>query len=546
LNTSSFSVPWTRGKRPGCFSKSGLLRSARPSVECLEDRALPSATTVSIIDDSNQGFSTTGHWDLWTNGGYLGDVHEATGRTGADVASWTFNNLTAGLYRVSVTWTPWPDRASNAPYTVLDGSTVLGSAAVNQLIAPVGLSDAGAFWQDLGNFQVHGNGLVVQLSDAANGNVIADAVRVEWLGPIPQGPAVQVLDSSGLNVPGGTGSVNTGSTFLNTLLSRAFTVDNIGTQPLQLSGPITLPAGFSLAAGFGSTTLAPGASTSFTVRLDATTPGAYGGLVSFATNDPNHSPFTFSLSGTVSTVDSIDDSNPGFSTTGSWTQWTNGGYLGNVHEATGGTGADVASWTFGNLAPGQYRVSVTWTPFPDRASNAPYTVLDGSTVLGKSAVNQQVAPAGLTDAGATWQDLGTFQVHGTSLVVQLSDAANGNVIADAVRIEWLGPLPQPLGGGKGHSHKGGDKDDDDKHERPEKHHHQHHHHKRGGEHEGRRAELLEHARHKELDHDGAGTHAARGDRDADDRDVAGLAIAISRRQTADSLFAQGLENEERS
>jgi hypothetical protein len=396
---------------------------------------------VSIIDDSNPGYTNTGSWTLFNGSGYLGDVHYATGRNGADVSFWTFSNLLPGQYRVSVTWTPYPDRATNAPYTVLDGNTVLGSAAVNQQIGPSSFSDASAAWQDLGTFEVTSGGLVVQLSDNANGTVIADAVRIQWVAPIPQGASPQVLDGT-TTVADGTGSVSMGSTALGTPLTKTFTVENLGTQALTLSGPIVLPAGFSLVSGFGATTLAPRASTTFTVRLDGTTPGAYSGQVSFGTNDPNNNPYTFSLSGTVSTVNIIDDSNPGYTNTGSWTLFNGSGYLGDVHYATGRTGADVSSWTFGNLAPGQYRVSVTWTPYPDRATNAPYTVLDGATALGTVAVNQQVGPAGFNDAGAAWQDLGSYQVRNGSLVVQLSDAANGNVIADAVRIQWLAPLPQ--------------------------------------------------------------------------------------------------------
>jgi hypothetical protein len=399
-------------------------------------------TAVSIIDDRTAGFSTVGNWTLWTNGGYQGDVREATGRSGADVASWTFANLVPGQYRVAATWTAWPDRATNAPYTVLDGTTALATVQVNQQVAPAGFSDVGAMWQDLlGTFEVRSGSLVVQLSDAGNGNVIADAVRLQWVAPLPQGPAVQVLDGS-TPLADGTSSVSLGSTFVGAAVTKTFTVKNLGTQPLVLSDPISLPAGFSLAADFGSTTVAPGASTTFTVRLDATAAGSYSGQVSFATNDPNNNPFTFTVSGTVTAAGFIDDSDPGFSTVGNWTQWTNGGYKGNVHEATGRSGADVASWTFPNLAAGQYRVSVTWTAWPDRATNAPYTVLDGSAAQGTVLVNQQVAPSGFNDAGAVWQDLGTFEVRSGSLVVQLSDAGNGNVIADAVRLQWVAPLPQ--------------------------------------------------------------------------------------------------------
>jgi hypothetical protein len=107
-----------------------------------------------------------------------------------------------------------------------------------------------------------------------------------------------------------------------------------------------------------------------------------------------------------------------------------------------GSGAAVATWTFANLTPGYYRVSTTWQPYPNRVVDAPYTILDGSTVLATVLVNQQQAPAGFTADGQSWQDLGgPYAVFGNTLVVRLSDLATPAgyyVIADAVRVERLG------------------------------------------------------------------------------------------------------------
>src|SRR5262249_15401076 len=118
------------------------------------------------------------------------------------------------------------------------------------------------------------------LADAGNG--------------LPQGPVIRVLSSNSI-LPDGTGSVNFGSTFVGTALTKTLTVQNIGTQNLVLTNPTSLPAGFSLAAGFGSTTVAPGASTTFTLKLTALTAGSYSGTVSFGTNDPNNKAFTFTI-----------------------------------------------------------------------------------------------------------------------------------------------------------------------------------------------------------------------------------------------------------
>ena len=102
-----------------------------------------------------------------------------------------------------------------------------------------------------------------------------------------------------------------------------------------------------------------------------------------------------------------------------------------------GTGSSTATWIF-TVTPGQFRVSTTWLAYSNRATNAPYTILDGSTSKGTILVNQQAAPSGFSDQGGTWQDLGTFTISGNQLVVQLTNNANGYVIADAVRIERIG------------------------------------------------------------------------------------------------------------
>ena len=63
-----------------------------------------------------------------------------------------------------------------------------------------------------------------------------------------------------------------------------------------------MPAGFTIVSNFGSTTLAPGASTTFTIRLDAKKAGNYCGEVLFDDNDVTASRFSFTLSGVVSKI----------------------------------------------------------------------------------------------------------------------------------------------------------------------------------------------------------------------------------------------------
>ena len=98
----------------------------------------------------------------------------------------------------------------------------------------------------------------------------------------------------------------------------------------------------------------------------------------------------------------------------------------------------MATWTFTELQAGTYRVSATWIRHSNRATDAPYSVLDGANPLGTVLVNQELAPDDFSDAGAPWEALGEFTIIGSTLTVQLSDAANEYVIADAIRIEKLG------------------------------------------------------------------------------------------------------------
>ena len=175
--------------------------------------------------------------------------------------------------------------------------------------------------------------LTVRLSDlaAAGTYLIADGVRIERVGDLalPPGPYLQLLDTAAAVADGG--SVDFGRTDPWTPLTRTFAVRNAGTATAALTlGAISLPAGFSLAAGFGQATLAPGQSTTFAVRLDAAAVGVYSGAVRFATNDPAHPDFTFAVTGTTSVVSYLDDGGAGFSATPGWQPYSGAGWHGDL------------------------------------------------------------------------------------------------------------------------------------------------------------------------------------------------------------------------
>jgi hypothetical protein len=109
-------------------------------------------------------------------------------------------------------------------------------------------------------------------------------------------PEIQVLDGA-TDIPDGTGSINFGTTTVGMPINKTFTVKNTGTADLTLTEPIAVPAGFSVASSFGSTTLAPGNLTTFTVQLDAIAVGTYSGTLQFANNDGDENPFDFTING---------------------------------------------------------------------------------------------------------------------------------------------------------------------------------------------------------------------------------------------------------
>ncbi|WP_329246906.1 exo-alpha-sialidase [Streptomyces sp. NBC_01478] len=260
----------------------------------------------AVTDNGSSGFSTvSGTWNAGTAvTGYQGANYltHAAG-TGTSAVRWQTDVPTTGTYDVSVWYTDNANRADNAPYTVTDadGSTLV---RVNQQVD-------GGRWISLGKYAfTAGSKAVVQLSDDANGYVVADAVRITAQGLVAD----------------------------------------------------------------------------------------------------NDDPGTYSVvSGTW---------NPASTVKGYW------GTSYRTHAA--GTGTSVVRWQSDVPASGVYDVAVWYTADTNRATDAAYTVRypGGSTVV---RVDQ-------TERGNRWVSLGSFPfTAGTPAVVELSDDANGYVVADAVR-----------------------------------------------------------------------------------------------------------------
>src|SRR5438105_10445405 len=161
-------------------------------------------------------------------------------------------------------------------------------------------------------------------------------------------------DTSGDGIPSGTGTVDLGQTLQAVPGPQTFTVLNKGTANLVVAEPITLPPGFTLLRNFGSLVLGPGESTTFVAALNAGDAASYSGQIAFANNDPVNSSFNFVLTGGVTPFPAlrfVDDTDPGFSTVGQWTQMPGVGFQGGLTFIAAGSGSNSATWTFAGLVP---------------------------------------------------------------------------------------------------------------------------------------------------------------------------------------------------
>jgi len=82
-----------------------------------------------------------------------------------------------------------------------------------------------------------------------------------------------------------------------------FWIDNDGTAELTLDpDSLVVPDGFSIESSFARSLRPFGPRTSLAIRLDAAAPGVYSGEVRFDTNDADENPFSFTISGEVTSA----------------------------------------------------------------------------------------------------------------------------------------------------------------------------------------------------------------------------------------------------
>ena len=181
---------------------------------------------VRIIDNGDAGYSSIGFNDLPGTQGFGGDGQFADPNDPIDgIATWTFDSLAPGPYAVATTFPHANDRASDARFRVLSEGLDPFTFVVNQEQETREFTDQGFDWLNLGIVEVRGSTLTVELTDAANENVIADAIRIEPIGDF-NGEAPVIVDNEPTRQPAG-----------GTLSPTVF--EAVGLNALQLNSTIT-------------------------------------------------------------------------------------------------------------------------------------------------------------------------------------------------------------------------------------------------------------------------------------------------------------------
>jgi hypothetical protein len=136
----------------------------------------------------------------------------------------------------------------------------------------------------------------------------------------------------------------------------------------------------------------------------------------------------------------VDDTDPGFSTVlPDWSTVSDSNAYGGSYQTHAGVPGDTdfAQWQYNlnAVAGNQYDIFASWVAGPLNATNATYTIYEDGTAIATITLDQTRSPNTGLVGGTLVQRLYTYTPTTTGvhvITLQLSDDANGNVVADAV------------------------------------------------------------------------------------------------------------------
>lgn len=137
-------------------------------------------------------------------------------------------------------------------------------------------------------------------------HTVAGGLDAAWVDQVefalvPHVPEINVAQPIGNPLADGTNTINFGSVIVGSSATRDFTITNTGSKELNL-GDITFSGthadAYSVSVSPG-TIIEPGATTSFTVKLQPSIDGPQPAVMHIASDDPDENPFDVNLTGLV-------------------------------------------------------------------------------------------------------------------------------------------------------------------------------------------------------------------------------------------------------
>ncbi len=329
-------------------------------------------------------------------------------------------------------------------------------------------------------FNQTGTNITSQISQSGNGTVPSvdptggweqeEALDVEWAHAIAPGAKIDLIECDG-NVGGSIGTPAQGPSL--GLYSGAATAAGLpGVTVVSMSWGFSEGNGESANDSTFVTPIGHPGITFLAISGDGGTPGVYPGfspnVVAVGASQLTESGDTYQSETATSfpTPRTLNDGSASYSQSGPWNSQS-GGSSGSYSTAAAGSDSS-ATWSSTITSSDQgwegfTEVSATWVANPANATNATYSIYDGSAVpghlLATVTVNQTKPPVGISDANATFQELGEYQIPeqtpgvviypppSTTLTVVLdANSANGRVVADAIGIAKA----NATGGGQSH------------------------------------------------------------------------------------------------
>jgi uncharacterized protein YkwD len=480
LPAGSYTVTASGGSLTSSSSVSVVVQSANVEADFLSGLSTgyvnfvqANSATVGrqIIDNSQPGFWSSSY-TTWTTGtGLDGSSQISSTANGSkqSMAAWWYS-VPAGVYDISVTYTAASNLTAKLGLDLYDGvGHWIGQAVVNEQTAPTDFSDQGVGWRHVCTVKLTHNIFHISTwNSPTDGAIEVNGIQLRAVPMVDDTSAGTITGSGGLTL-GGTWTAATQGAFGTSQVSSSTAGSGASTATWTMpitAGSYTLGATWvaasSLSAGVtykiydgsSSTPLA-----SVVVDQQATPADVYDegvawkslGTYTFSSTSIRVVVANSAADGQVCAdalrilpayqpVAIVDNDGPGFWASGSstWTTVAQGVYGDAlVSSSTPGSKSSQAAWWF-PVRPGTYDIQVSWPVVSGLSATVGFDLYDGLKWKGQVKVNQQTAPSGTTDQGATWQDLGDLTVTTNNLHLSTWNLpTDGAICADAVRIVWV-------------------------------------------------------------------------------------------------------------